>query len=232
MVTSLIRPPLFREQGGFSLPEILIVVVLVALLVGALVLGNGLVTQSRIRSVASDFGGLAIAVRSYADRYGALPGDDTRAEIRWAGRAKNGTGDGRISGAYSTLPPAGDPLTALTVDATTGESLNFWWHLRLADLLIAPPPTVTQVAQPVNPYHGVTGVEWGALGFPALAVCTANLPGDVAIGIESQLDDGDPRRGFVRAAKQTVENQPLDAADATVTALVAADRYIVCYRLD
>ena len=60
---------------------------------------------------------------------------------------------------------AGDPLTALAVDPSGGESLNFWWHLRLADLIVAPPPAVSQVAQPLDHYYGVIGVEWGALGF-------------------------------------------------------------------
>lgn len=221
-----------RRQRGFSLAEILIVLGLFALLVGGLVLGSGLVAQSRIKSLAKDFEGLALAVAIYADRYGALPGDDPQAELRWAGRARNGTGDRRISGTYESPPPATDPLTTLTVDATTGESLNFWWHLRLADLVVAPPPPVTQVAQPLNHFYGVVGAEWGALGFPGLAICAANLPGDVAIAIELRLDDGDPRRGFVRAAKQTADNQPLVASDATVTAFAAADKYILCQRLD
>jgi hypothetical protein len=91
---------------------------------------------------------------------------------------------------------------------------------------------VTQVAQPLNHFYGVVGVEWGALGFPGLALCAANLPGDVAIGIELRLDDGHPRRGSIRAAKQTADNQPLAASDATVTAFTAADKYILCQRLD
>lgn len=223
---------LAKRQRGFSLAEVLIVLVLFALLVGGLVLGSGLVAQSRIKSLAKDFEGLALAVAIYADRYGALPGDDPQAELRWAGRARNGTGDRRISGTYESAPPATDPLTTLTVDATTGESLNFWWHLRLADLVVAPPPPVTQVAQPLNHFYGVVGAEWGALGFPGLAICAANLPGDVAIAIELRLDDGDPRRGFIRAAKQTADNQPLAASDATVTAFAAADKYILCRRLD
>jgi hypothetical protein len=221
-----------RQERGFSLPEIAIVLFLVWIFVGAIVLGHGMVTQARVRSLSNDFTGLALAVATYADRYGALPGDDPRAEIRWAGRAKNGTGDSRISGSYEATPPAGDPLTALTVDGTSGESLNFWWHLRLADLVPSPPSTVTQVAQPLDQYSGVFGVEWGVLGFPGLTVCAANIPGDAAIGIENRLDNGNPRQGSVRVAKQTFDNQPLATADATVTAFVASARYIVCLRLD
>ena len=223
---------LARRQRGFSLPEVAIVLALLALLVGGVLLGNGLVAQARAKAQAKDFVTLGLAVSQYLDRYNALPGDDPQAELRWPGRARNGTGDRRISGAYAAAPPAGDPLSTLTVDSTSGESLNFWWHLRLADLINVPPATVTPVAQPLNHFYGVVGVEWGALAFPALTVCAANLPGDVAIAVELQLDDGDPRRGRIRAAKQTSDNQPLAAADATVTTLNAADKYILCERLD
>lgn len=235
------RPP----QDGFTLVELAIVLVLIGLLLGVLLLGNGILTQSRIRFIANEFEQLKVAILTYQDRYGALPGDDPRAAGRWVtsagvSRAKNGTGDGRIGGSYQAAPPAGDPLVSLVIDAASvpipgdGESLNFWWQLRLAELVIAPPPVVTPVAPPLNAYAGVIGVEWAVLGFPRLAVCTANLPGEIAIGVDNQLDDGNPRRGLVRAAKHTVDNEPLATADATVATYATGDTdmYIVCRRLD
>jgi prepilin-type N-terminal cleavage/methylation domain-containing protein len=221
-----------KRQGGFSLAELAIVLALFAILSGGFLLGSGMIAQARSKLLASEFEGLTIAVLVYAGRYAALPGDDPLAESRWVGRARNGTGDWRISGVYQAPPPAGDPLATLTVNDSSGESLNFWWHLRLAELLVTPPLPVTPVAQPLNPYYGVVGVEWGVLGLPGLAVCAANLPGDVAIGLENQLDDGNPRQGFMRAAKQSVDNQPIATADATVAAFTAADTYVLCKRLD
>ena len=223
-----------RKERGFTLVELAIVLVLIGLLLGLLLLGNGILVQSRIKFIANEFEQLKVAVLTYQDRYAALPGDDARAASRWVGRSKDGTGDGRISGSYQAPPPGGDPLVTLTVDTVTGESLNFWWQLRLAGLVIAPPPVFTPVAQPLNAYAGVVGVEWNVFGFPRLAACTANLPGEVAIGVESQLDDGNPRRGLLRAAKQSTDNEPISTADATVTSYLTgdADMYIVCRRLD
>lgn len=228
-----------RAEHGFTLAEIAVVLALIGLLIGVMLLGDGVLTQSRIKAISNDFEQLRVAVLTYQDRYGALPGDDARAAGRWVNgagvsRAKDGTGDGLISGSYQAPPPAGDPLVSLVVSAAQGESLNFWWHLRLAEMVVAPPPVVTPVAQPLNFYAGVVGVEWGALGFPRLSVCTANLPGDVAIGVESNLDDGDPRRGLIRAARQNVDNEPIATANAAITTFAAGDSdlYILCRRLD
>jgi prepilin-type N-terminal cleavage/methylation domain-containing protein len=221
-------------QRGFSLAELATVLMLISFLAGGVLLGNGIITQSRIKYIAGEFEGMKIAVLTYYDRYAAVPGDDPRAEGRWVGRSKNGNGDGRVSGSYQASPPTGDPLTTLTVGAADGESLNFWWHLRLAELIIAPPSPVTPVAQPLNHFAGVIGVEWAPLGFPRLAICSGNLPGEIALSVENILDDGDPRRGLIRAAKQSADNQPIGAADATVTAYATADSaaYILCRRLD
>ncbi len=77
-------------------------------------------------------------------------------------------------------------------------------------------------------------MEWGVFGFPRLAACAANLPGEVAIGVESQLDDGDPRRGLVRAAKQNIDNEAIATANAGVLGYETDDAamYILCRRLD
>lgn len=57
------------------------------------------------------------------------------------------------------------------------------------------------------------------LGFPRLAICTANLHGHI-ISIESRPGDGDPRRGLTRAAKQTVSNEA--TADGTAAGYTTA----------
>jgi prepilin-type N-terminal cleavage/methylation domain-containing protein len=222
------------SQLGFTLAEIAITLVIIGLLTGSVMLGDSMVTQARIKHVANEFDQIKVAVLLYQDRYSALPGDDPGAGGRWAAGAKAGTGDRRISGSYQAVPPSGNPMTALTVDATSGESLNFWWHLRLAQLIVAPPPVTTPVAQPLNHYAGVIGVEWAPLGFPRLAICTANLPGDVAIGLEHQLDDGNPRSGVARAAKHSADNEPIASADVSITAFSTAetDMFIVCRRMD
>jgi hypothetical protein len=124
-------------------------------------------------------------------------------------------------------------MTALTVNAAGGETLNYWWHLRLAELVPFPPPSVTIVAQPLNIFGGVIGVEQNAAGFVVPGVCQANLPGFIAIGVEAQIDDLNTTRGDVRARRQKVPNESLATASVVSGYTeVPDDQYVLCRRLD
>lgn len=220
-------------QAGFTLAEIAIVAVLVGLLLGGIMAGRSVVTQARIKLAVNQFNGLHAAHIHYIDRYAALPGDDPRAAARWPAGAKNGTGDGRLSGTYRDTPPLGDPMATLTVNATEGETLNYWWHLRLSELVPLPPPEVTIVAQPLNLFGGVIGVEQNAMGFPIPAICQANLPGTIAIGVDSQIDELSPMSGVMRGRRQTAPNQALaDTVAVTNYSEGDDDQYVLCRRLD
>jgi hypothetical protein len=222
-----------HAQAGFTLAEFAIVTVLMGLLLGGVVAGRSVVTQARIKLVVNQLSGLHAAHLHYIDRYAAMPGDDPRAAVRWPAGAKDGTGDGRLSGAYRDPPPAGDPVAALIVDGVQGETLNYWWQLRLAELVPIPPPNVTIVAQPLNPFAGIIGVQQDAMGFPVPAICQANLPAVVAIGVEAQLDELNPTRGVVRGRRQSAPNQPLgDTVAVTDYTEGDPDEYVLCRRLD
>ncbi len=222
-----------HPEAGFTLAEFAIVAVLAGLLAGGVLAGRSVVTQARVKYVVSQFTAVHTAHLYYVDRYAAIPGDDPRATLRWPGISKNGTGDGRLSGTYRDPPPAGDPVTTLTVDATQGETLNYWWHLRLAEFVTLPPADVSIVAQPLNPFAGVVGVEQNAMGFPVAAVCQANLPAAIAIGVEGQTDEASPRGGILRGRRQNGPN-PAIADTVIVDAYTEGqdEQYLLCRRLD
>jgi len=208
--------------------ELATVLVVAGLLFGSVLRGMEMVDQARIRDTAADFNALSSAHLAYYDRYKALPGDDPNAARRWASAsAREGTGDGVLSGNYNDLPPA-NPAT-MTVDASTGESLNFWWHLRLAGFLVGPAGGPTAATPPVNAFGGVIGVQTGGAGLIGLIACSSYLPGKIAIGTETLLDDGRPDTGTLRALRETAPNQSLGAG-LPVSAYVenAATRYVLC----
>src|SRR5260221_3365198 len=91
-------------EGGFTLVEIAIVLVIIGLLLGGILKGQEMITQARIKNAINDFNGVVTAITSYQDRYRALPGDDKGATTRWAAQAPAAGAnqvDGLIAGAYN-----------------------------------------------------------------------------------------------------------------------------------
>lgn len=179
----------YKGQGGFTLVEIAIVLVIIGLLLGGILKGQEMITQARVKNVINDFNGLAAAVNSYRDRYRMLPGDDNGAAARWGGSsASDGDGNGVIAGTY------------FSVASPAAETQLFWQHLRLAGFV---PGSGTD--QPRNATSGIIGVQTATTGgsafgtFTSLIVCSTSIPDKVAGPVDTQMDDGRPETGQMRA---------------------------------
>ena len=204
-----------KQQGGFTLIEIAIVLVIIGLLLGGILKGQELITQAKIRNVVNDFNGTSAAYYAYQDRYRAIPGDDINAASRWTNpQATSGDGNGSISGSYN--------------DTAGSEAAYFWQDLRLSGLIAG---AGTDTAPPQNAASGITGVQNGALGFAGLVVCSSNLPAKIAQAVDSQFDDGNGATGQVKAANVAASTSTAPAlTGATPTNYVdnGTNVYIVC----
>ena len=181
-----------KKPSGFTLVEIAIVLVIIGLLLGGVLKGQELIVSAKIRNIANDLAGISAAIAAYQDRYRALPGDDGGATSRWGAGVANGDKGGTVSGEF-----CGDPNG-------TSESLSFWRHLRLSGLLAG---DSASSEQPRNALGGMFGVQTASgpeasVEIAGLVLCTTNLTGKVAEAIDSQLDDGKPGTGTLRAYSQ------------------------------
>src|SRR5271170_940160 len=79
-----------RQQSGFTLVEIAIVLVIIGLLLGGILKGQEMITQAKIKNVVSDFNGITAAQYAYQDRYHQLPGDDPVTATRWPTQGPGG----------------------------------------------------------------------------------------------------------------------------------------------
>jgi prepilin-type N-terminal cleavage/methylation domain-containing protein len=213
------------RQRGFTLVEIAIVLVIIGLLLGGILKGQEMITQARIKNVINDFNGITAAVNSYRDRYRMLPGDDNGAEARWGlATGSNGNGNGVIAGKYN--------------DTAGAESQLFWLHLRQAGFVAG-----AGREQPRNSTSGIIGVETGdgnggtALasgtvpGFTSLIVCSTSIPDKVAGAVDTQMDDGQPQLGQMRAFTGTA-NADVPATTTTNTSYgEAGTTYNLCQPL-
>ena len=64
-----------RLQGGFTLVEVAIVLVIIGLILGGVFKGQALVDSARVRSISSEMDGIRTAMLSFQERYRSIPGD-------------------------------------------------------------------------------------------------------------------------------------------------------------
>ena len=124
-----------KSCAGMTLLDVAVALVIVSFLFTGVVRGSELISSAQTKRISAEISNVTAAFLTYQDRYRSIPGDDANAAARWSG-AKNGNGDGVLSGHYDDQAPLN--ASAFIVDRTQGESLNIWWHLRLAGVLTGP----------------------------------------------------------------------------------------------
>ncbi|MGQ9812673.1 MAG: type II secretion system protein [Dissulfurimicrobium sp.] len=188
------RKKFLKGQAGFTLVELAIVLVIIGLILGAVLKGQELIENAKAKRAANDLNSVIAAFYAYIDRYGKIPGDDGPIGTllfrggNWAGVAA-GDNNGVI------FVPAGYTFTGF------GEGAAFWQHLRAAGFITGDPSLGGAQALPRNSFGGLIGVtsDAAAMGLSGNKVCMSQVPGKSAAALDSQMDDGRPNTGALRA---------------------------------
>src|SRR5258708_35563955 len=68
-----------KQQRGFTLVEIAIVLVIIGLLIGGVLKGQELIYNQKVKSTYDAYRQYTAAMYGYQDRFKAIPGDDANA---------------------------------------------------------------------------------------------------------------------------------------------------------
>jgi prepilin-type N-terminal cleavage/methylation domain-containing protein len=212
-----------RNQSGFTLIEIAIVLVIIGLLLGGVLKGQELINSAKVKNLATDFKNVPVYIYGYQDKFRALPGDDMDATTHVGSSAVNAAssvggvatgGNGAINGDWNA-------------GAGNSESNLFWQHVRMANLAAGPTDAAVDL-RPTNamgskigitnvgntPINGLTG---------SFILCSDNIPGKFAKQLDITMDDGKSDAGSMREIISTA------APGAAATGSLADDTlYLVC----
>jgi len=197
-----------EQKSGFTLVELAIVLLIIGMILGAVLKGQEMIENARVKNIVRDMLGVTTAYYVYLDRYKAIPGDDKLA-ANYLLDAIVGDGDGLISGSYTD---ANDPISS--------ESNAYWQHTRLAGFMTGE-ATASKADPPDNPVRGKLGVQSGSTaaliyGMSGNVVCTGSLPWSIAQAVDIMIDDGDSATGAVRTGAAGEPNQATAPATSAV----------------
>ena len=163
--------PKKRNEAGFTLVEIAIVMVIIGLLIGGVLKGQAMIQNAKVKRVVNQANELRAAIMSFYDKYGVYPGDENVAAIPSGGADTEGDGDGQIE-------------TAGTEDH------GMFMDLQLSGLISGSYDGISGM-----PYHAFgdnVTMYWVDPG-PGTAkhyFMFYNLPAEVCLEIDVKYDDG------------------------------------------
>lgn len=204
-----------RNQSGFTLVEIAIVLVIIGLLLGGILKGQELVQNARVRNLADQQNAVAAAYFAFQDRYRALPGDYAAATANIPN--------------VTAAPACAAPCVQGNSQITAEERVFAWHHLTNAGFISCPvcatDPTAT-AATPgtnnslVNAYNGFMTLEY-ANNYAGTSPVNINhlksglqVPSNILAEVDRKLDDGNPLTGKFR---NSGTSPPAPAACITAT---------------
>ena len=191
-----------RNQSGFTLVEIAIVLVIIGLLLGGILKGQELVQNARVRNLADQQNAVAAAYFAFQDRYRALPGDYAAAQAN-------------IPNVVSA-PACAAPCVQGNSQITGEERVFAWHHLTNAGFIACPVCAANPAATAAvpgtnnsltNAYNGFMLLEYAnnyAVVAPAVPANVNHLksglqvPSNIMAEVDRKLDDGSPVTGHFR----------------------------------
>jgi type II secretory pathway pseudopilin PulG len=205
-------------ERGFTLLDVVIVLVVSGLLIQAVIYGQSLIETARVQALVAQQGAVTAAVLAFKDRFRAWPGDygNTQAAIDCEGS-----------------PCAGGNDNGLVEADSRNEDIIAWTHLSAAGFLneyfrIESPTTILPSPDntPRNVFGGYLNIASDALwGVSTNAASRLNakagnhVPVEILAEIDRRIDDGRPMKGSFQFSRYSAgyDEPPITGDDRCVS---------------
>lgn len=176
-----------HRQSGFTLVEISVVLVIIALITGSIIGGQKMIEEARYAAWVEQIESIRSAYAAFYNEYNALPGDFAKATTTLTGATTfNGNGDGLILGGVPDVIVDGN------------ERANALQHLVMAGLISGDLTRANQ--QRPTPIGGLVShihhTDHGG-GVYRAQLALRDVPVRMARRLDRELDDGDGATGNV-----------------------------------
>ena len=192
-----------QRQKGFTLVELAIVLTIIGLLLGGVLKGQQLINNARVTSQIAQIKAVEVAVTTFNDTYGFLPGDLPAADTRVPNCASctvASNGDGIVSAGVPAPPVAWDGKTTNNLSSAKNEAGEAFLELAGAGLMAG-----------VTPNGGATPMLWGG-AFPQ-----AKVPGGLLMGYMNVASTTVPTAGtYVAVVASSTTAINIAGADGNV----------------
>jgi prepilin-type N-terminal cleavage/methylation domain-containing protein len=191
-----------RNQKGFTLIEIAIVLVIIGLLLGGVLKGQELIQNARVRNIIAQQDGIKAAFFGFQDRYRGIPGDYTstnaNTNIPGAGATCGGNGNSLIENTTAT-------------GSASSEDICAWYQLSKSGFITGNydgnGTSASTANSPSNAFGGLMQLIFDKV-YDATAANPAtnvhnvktgiNIPSVSLAEVDRKIDDGNPLTGQFR----------------------------------
>jgi prepilin-type N-terminal cleavage/methylation domain-containing protein len=177
-----------RRQGGFTMVELAIVLVIAGIILVAVLKGTDMINKAKIERVTADLKGLQGMLLEHEKRTARLPGDcNENGIIEYTAFTANAVDNNQMG--YNTVPdPDGAGRCATSATDETADANLVWSDLRKANIVDPTRTNINLTKHTLSDFYAVGSIPSTITTSSANAIVAYGLPLWLAKGIDVAID--------------------------------------------